>query len=358
MEFSAFLIFAVWTSSMIYLTFGEERERAMVFPDYYFFAERRLANHTIETRKVKNFDDCELLCYLNDNCVSLNFKKDPDNIDAVHICELNNATHLTYDSDLTTDAKFYYRGSKNACDKNSHCQNNATCQSGFTLKGYRCLCPLGFEGERCEIDVDECKGNHSCHENANCTNTMGSHECNCQLGYTGNGQNCTDIDECSEAHTVKMNKCHPNASCTNTQGSYNCSCHPKYIGDGLNCEVDPCYEYKNLSHPKRKSSYNTPDHVERCETEFDGWYRFAGAAGTKMPTTRVPAYRCDTTFSGWLNGAHPTVEDGEVLRKVCFSDNSEGCKSKTSISVKNCSSYYIYKLHKPSVCPSRYCGTD
>ena len=84
----------------------------MVFPDCYFFAERRLVNHTIETRKVKNFDDCELLCYLNDNCVSLNFKKDPDNIDAVHICELNNATHLTYDSDLTTDTKFYYRGSK------------------------------------------------------------------------------------------------------------------------------------------------------------------------------------------------------------------------------------------------------
>ena len=84
----------------------------MVFPDYYFFAERRLVNHTIETRKVKNFDDCELLCYLNDNCVSLNFKKDSDNIDAVHICELNNATHLTYDSDLTTDTKFYYRVSK------------------------------------------------------------------------------------------------------------------------------------------------------------------------------------------------------------------------------------------------------
>ena len=84
----------------------------MVFPDYYFFAERRLINHTIETRKVKNFDDCELLCYLNDNCASLNFKKDPDNNEPVHICELNNATHLKYDSDLTTDAKFYYRGSK------------------------------------------------------------------------------------------------------------------------------------------------------------------------------------------------------------------------------------------------------
>ena len=41
------------------------------------------------------------------------------------------------------------------------------------------------------IDIDECTGNHSRHENANCTNTNGSHVCDCQPGYTGNGQNCT-----------------------------------------------------------------------------------------------------------------------------------------------------------------------
>ena len=89
-----------------------ERERALLFPDHYFFAKRRLENYTIETTKVKNLDDCELMCYLNDNCVSLNFKKDPDNNDPGHICELNNATHLKNDSDLTSDVNFYYRGSK------------------------------------------------------------------------------------------------------------------------------------------------------------------------------------------------------------------------------------------------------
>ena len=84
----------------------------MMFPDYYFFAERRLVNHIIENKSVKNLDDCELMCYLNDDCVSLNFKKDSEYNEAVHICELNNATHLKYESDLTTDANFYYRGSK------------------------------------------------------------------------------------------------------------------------------------------------------------------------------------------------------------------------------------------------------
>ena len=39
---------------------------------------------------------------------------------------------------------------QNACDKSPQCQNNATCQSGFTFKGYRCLCPSGYKGEYCE----------------------------------------------------------------------------------------------------------------------------------------------------------------------------------------------------------------
>lgn len=28
--------------------------------------------------------------------------------------------------------------------------NNANCQTGFTDRGYRCLCAEGFEGEDCE----------------------------------------------------------------------------------------------------------------------------------------------------------------------------------------------------------------
>ena len=83
-----------------------------------------------------------------------------------------------------------------------------------------------------------------------------------------------------------------------------------------------------------------------------------GAAGTKMPTTRVPAYRCGTDWSGWLDDAHPTVEDGEVGKKVCFSDRSTGCQSKNMISVKNCGSYFIYELLEPPVCNSRYCSAD
>ena len=114
-----------------------------------------------------------------------------------------------------------------------------------------------------------------------------------------------------------------------------------------------------MSDANRKISYETPSGSELCDSPFSGgWYRFVGVAGTKMPTTRVPAYRCGTDFSGWLDGAHPTVEDGEVRRLVCFSDRPTGCKYLKDIFVKNCGSYYIYKLLKLPNCDSRYCGTD
>ncbi|CAH3183837.1 unnamed protein product, partial [Porites lobata] len=32
----------------------------------------------------------------------------------------------------------------------SPCKNNGTCQSGFTKKGYHCLCRRGWTGERCQ----------------------------------------------------------------------------------------------------------------------------------------------------------------------------------------------------------------
>ena len=127
----------------------------------------------------------------------------------------------------------------------------------------------------------------------------------------------------------------------------------------LNFLADPCYNYRNLSEANRKSSYSTPHGSELCDNSLpEGWYRFVGAAGTKMPTTRVPAYRCGTDWSGWLAGFHPTMEDGEVLSMVCFSDRGTGCKYTIKISVQNCGSFYIYKFAPFSLCNSRYCGTD
>ena len=127
----------------------------------------------------------------------------------------------------------------------------------------------------------------------------------------------------------------------------------------INFPADGCYNYSILNDGNRKRSYDTPLGRELCDNKLSkGWYRFKGAAGSKMPTTRVPAYKCGTDWSGWLDGTHPTVEDGEVPRTVCFSDRDSGCKGTTTIFVKNCGSYHIYYLHTASSCNRRYCGTN
>ncbi len=44
--------------------------------------------------------------------------------------------------------------------------------------------------------------------------------------------NIVDIDECGNNQAT----CHPSlANCFNTEGSYNCECHLGYEGDGMDC---------------------------------------------------------------------------------------------------------------------------
>ena len=42
------------------------------------------------------------------------------------------------------------------------------------------------------VDIDECL-NQSCHLNATCNNTVGSFICTCDVGYSGDGLNCSGL---------------------------------------------------------------------------------------------------------------------------------------------------------------------
>ena len=84
----------------------------MEFPAPFFFANKRLTNHTIKVIGILDMDLCELMCYQEPNCVSYNFKKKPENGEAKDRCELNNCTHLEHDSEFKDDPSYVYKGAK------------------------------------------------------------------------------------------------------------------------------------------------------------------------------------------------------------------------------------------------------
>ena len=121
--------------------------------------------------------------------------------------------------------------------------------------------------------------------------------------------------------------------------------------------ADVCKEYQSLLDGTRKYDYTTAN--SKCDDTLNGWYRFQGAAGTKMVTKcPVSMNKCDASFPAWLSEDHPTVAEGTVRRKVCIRRTGNCCFDLVNIQVKNCSSYYIYKLHEPPFCYTRYCSMD
>ena len=121
-----------------------------------------------------------------------------------------------------------------------------------------------------------------------------------------------------------------------------------------------CPQYMNLTDANRKYGNDTTG-KPKCDQALYGWFRFHGDAGRKMMTTCPSINKCGGRFSAWLNDDHPTVAQGSVRKKVCNrrSDPGDCCVNSYSTYVRNCGSYFIYKL-LPGVfnCDFRYCGTD
>ncbi|XP_022804044.1 matrilin-2-like, partial [Stylophora pistillata] len=200
--------------------------------------DKRLINHVIRIAEVMVKEFCKNMCYMEPDCVSINLDNRVGR-NQQYKCELNNVTHEGHEHELKKEDNYFYHAAESACVRNL-CKNNATCQSGFTDKGYSCLCTAGFKGQNCDEDFDECaEGSHSCSADAVCSNTKGSYKCTCKPRYHGDGLTCKDSDVCAEG----LHNCSFDAVCNTIKGSYKCTCKPGYHGDGLTCEdVDECAE--------------------------------------------------------------------------------------------------------------------
>ncbi|KAK2721506.1 protein crumbs-like [Artemia franciscana] len=120
----------------------------------------------------------------------------------------------------------------------NECQNGAVCEN--PEESFVCDCPVGFEGDLCEVNIDECV-NNTCMHDSICIDGIGNYTCSCLPGYTG--WLCeTDIDECESS------PCQNGGICIDQIGSYRCNCTEDFVGDNcekpriVNCDNLPCVQ--------------------------------------------------------------------------------------------------------------------
>ena len=123
-----------------------------------------------------------------------------------------------------------------------------------------------------------------------------------------------------------------------------------------------CQSHQLLTSADRSNScpgFSTQVNSDRNLTQ--GWYRFSGAAGTKMPERQVPAglYSCGTYGPGWLNGLHPNQPQQTVRAIVCYRWGYTPCQWSSYVWITNCGNFFVYYLY-PTPANSfylRYCGS-
>uniref|UniRef100_A0A8C5HVQ8 EGF-like domain-containing protein n=1 Tax=Gouania willdenowi TaxID=441366 RepID=A0A8C5HVQ8_GOUWI len=215
------------------------------------------------------------------------------------------------------------------------CRNNSTCtdvRQGDAGRNFTCTCQQGYEGERCQLQVDHCHS-QPCKNGATCFSSLAGPRCYCAEGFQG--ATCEQkVDPCASS------PCHNNGTCY-PRGpgplGFGCSCTTGFTGPTCAqlvdfCALNPCAHgvcrsvgnsYRCLCVPGYHGLY--------CEEEYN---ECLSAPCQNYATCRdlVNAYECVCT--------HCEIYKDPCLRVLC--QNGGRCESRG--------------LNASCVCPQGYMG--
>uniref|UniRef100_A0A3B4A1K6 EGF-like domain-containing protein n=1 Tax=Periophthalmus magnuspinnatus TaxID=409849 RepID=A0A3B4A1K6_9GOBI len=120
------------------------------------------------------------------------------------------------------------------CEASNPCENGAVCveeldQDHFPL-GFRCRCRRGFDGPRCEINVNECSSSPCLHGFCYDGKKLPICACTCGPGWTGVDCACAS------------GPCQNGGSCVDLIDKFACFCPDGYTGKTCEIDIDVCVE--------------------------------------------------------------------------------------------------------------------
>jgi len=97
-----------------------------------------------------------------------------------------------------------------------------------------------------------------------------------------------------------------------------------------------------------KNPYDANNKHDDTQLTPGNWYRFINYLG-RMPEYSMAWQSCGHYYPGYLVGTHPSRAEGVKNYKICWSTNlnNEGQSCKFA-RVRNCGSYYVYQMEKPT----------
>ncbi|KAK3588474.1 hypothetical protein CHS0354_035649 [Potamilus streckersoni] len=222
------------------------------------------------------------------------------NTNGSYVCSCNTGFKLENDGRTCSECDSFHYG--------INCSSDCNCSVGAErcdkLSG--CVCKNGWNGTKCDTDIDECSNTSLCTgANIYCLNTLGSYQCVCESGYNKTNGICEDIDECTQ------NVCSYN--CTNTNGSYQCSCQSGYKVNGSYCiDIDECLRGED-------------DCSQGCQNKNGSYecvcysgYELNGTACTPLPGQNMTSSDITFTFDIQIAG---NLNDTNTYDKYLYDAN-------------------------------------
>ncbi|XP_048577865.1 von Willebrand factor D and EGF domain-containing protein [Nematostella vectensis] len=207
------------------------------------------------------------------------------------------------------------------------CRNRGSCYPHpYYPRGsgqYECACPVGFNGSRCEVNINDCESN-TC-VNGTCLDGVANYTCLCDVGFKG--QLCNEkVSNCSD------DACYPGVNCTDISGCIACGpCPVGLTGNGKSCVTPTTTRRPTTTKPSTSQSTSKAISTRKQQ---ESTFKDQTTTPTSEPNSIVPRPAKDNPQKTSKTKVIVIAVSGSVAAVIIITAASLLCRRKYVYHVK------------------------